>query len=170
MSPSFKSSSFPTALSGFCLYRCVARNCVPERVINCLLSPSVSCYTSISITASLSSKELRPAVSFPFRFPSVELLSGVIAPSHFAPLLTVLPLDPCFFSFLFQSLSCDYPLHAFHHLPKILYFSNKTRHRPTPLTRESTSTPSYLPMSWYSLSCQTVPSCYNLHRPNACWL
>ena len=67
---------------------CVARNCVPERIpfpsISCLLVSSTSdpCYTSIYFTVSLSSDEMRPALSFPFRFPSVELLSGVITYLH----------------------------------------------------------------------------------------
>ena len=46
-------------------------------------SPSVPCSTSLSITVSLSSDEMLPAVAFPFRFPSVEL-SGVITYSYFS--------------------------------------------------------------------------------------
>ena len=65
--------------------------------------------TSLSITVSLSSDEMLPAVFFPVRFPSVELLSGVIA-QDFALLLHFSQFChsiPCFFSFLFQSQSCD---------------------------------------------------------------
>ena len=55
------------------------------------------------------------------------------------PLLPVLPLDPLFLLFFFQSLSRDHPLQAFYHLPKIFHFSHQHRHLCTPLSREHTN-------------------------------
>ena len=54
-------------------------------------------------------------------------------------LLPVLPLDPLFLLFFFQSLSRDHPLQAFHHLPKIFHFSHQPHHLCTPLACEHTS-------------------------------
>ena len=65
------------------------------------------------------------------------LLRSSPFPSH--PLLPVMPIDPLFLLFFFQSLSRDHPLQAFHHLPKIFHFSHQHRHLCTPLAREHTS-------------------------------
>ena len=43
---------------------------------------------------------------------------------------------PCFSTCFFQSLSCDHPLQAFHHLPKVFHFSNQPRHLRTSLALE----------------------------------
>ena len=80
-------------------------------------------------------------------------------------------LNPCFSSFLLQSLSGDHPLHAFRHLPKPSYFSNQPCHLRISLAFVKTQAPpSSLPRSWYSLNRWTVSSCYSLHKSDACWL
>ena len=103
MSLSFRSSSFPTGPSGFFLYPCVARNCVPERIINCLLvsSPSVRCSTSLSITVSLSSAS-RCLRSLPVSFCRIVVWCHrssalLLRFSQFCQSI------PCFFSFLLKS-------------------------------------------------------------------
>ena len=104
-----------------------------------MFSPSVSCSTSLSITVSLSSDEMLPErclLSLPVSF------CRVVWCNHFIALLRFSQFShsiPCFFSFLFQSESCDYPLHALRHLPKLLYFSNWPCHLPTPLACKHTS-------------------------------
>ena len=83
------STSSLIRLSGLWLYSCVARICVPERIIfssiNCLLvPPSVSWFPYISIILSLSSVELFPAGSFLSGsvLSKCRLASSLFNPSH----------------------------------------------------------------------------------------